>query len=133
MEHLLFISFQAKFWHKLSIKLFVVVAGHGGSTNNGNTARIFFKKDPAVTAAILKVDVNIVNLLGDLLDMFNNTARKPCSKLYEEKARELFNMLTSAPLGKFPLSQSVLRFLCHGHLFINHFDLRWYSPNIKIC
>jgi len=41
----------------------------------------------------------------------------------ETKARELFSMLTSPPLAKFPLSQSVHRFLCHGHLFISRFEL----------
>ena len=38
-------------------------------------------------------------------------------------AKELFGLLTSPPLDKFPLSQSVHRFLCHGHQFINHFEM----------
>ena len=59
---------QAKFWIMLSLKLFVVKHGHG-STNNGNTARSFFKKDPDVTASILKIDLKIVTLFAELLDI----------------------------------------------------------------
>ena len=114
---------QAKFWSKLKLRVFVVHAGHGGSSNNGNTARHFFKKDPAISAEILKIDVAVLHLFGDLLDMFNNPDSKPSSQLFETKARELFSMLTSPPLGKVPLSQSVHRFLCHGHLFIDRFEL----------
>jgi hypothetical protein len=115
---------KAKFWMWMSLKLFVVnTGGHGGTSNNGNTARAFFKKDPAQSAEILKIDVKVLHLFGQLLDMFNNPDSKPNSQLFETKARELFSMLTSPPLGKFPLSQSVHRFLCHGHLFINRFEL----------
>ena len=51
------------------------MGGHG-STNNGNTARIFFKTDPKMTASILKIDSEIVILFADLLDMFNDPNRK---------------------------------------------------------
>ena len=120
----LFLSFQSRFWqYPMNMKLYAVHAGHGGSTNDGNTARQFFKKNPELTANILGIDVKIVLLFSDLLDMCNDPIRKPCSMLFEEKAREVFGMLTSPPLGRFPLSQSVHRFLCHGHLFINQFEL----------
>ena len=101
----------------------MVHAGHGGTSNNGNTARKFFKKNPERTAQILDIDVKIVNLFAKLLDMFNNPTTKPSSVEYEEKARELFGLLTSPPLGKWALCQSVHRFLCHGHKFIDHFEL----------
>ena len=114
---------QARFWTFLSLRLYVVHAGHGGTSNNGNTARNFFKKDPVRTASILEIDVKIVNLFAMLLDMFNNPDTKPSSVEYEEKAKELFGLLTSPPLGKFSLSQSVHRFLCHGRQFIDCFEM----------
>jgi len=114
---------QARFWTFLSLRLYVVHAGHGGTSNNGNTARNFFKKDPVRTANILEIDVKIVNLFAMLLDMFNNPDTKPSSVEYEEKAKELFGLLTSPPLGKFSLSQSVHRFLCHGRQFIDCFEM----------
>jgi len=107
----------------MNLKLYVVHAGHGGTSNNGNTARKFFKKNHERTAQILDIDVKIVNLFAKLLDMFNNPATKPSSVEYKEKARELFGLLTSPPLGKWALCQSVHRFLCHGHKFIDHFEL----------
>jgi hypothetical protein len=114
----------AKVWSKLSLKVFVVHAGHGGSSkNNGNTARHFVKKDPIISPEILKIEVAVLQLFGDLLDMFNNPDSKPNSQLFKNKARELFTQLTSPPLGKVPLTQSVYRFLCHGHQFINRFEL----------
>ncbi len=58
-----------------------------------------------------------------LLNMFNNPDTKPSSVDYEEKAKELFGLLTSPPLGKFPLSQSVHRFLCHGRQFFDCFEM----------
>jgi len=115
---------KARFWQPpLNIRLYVVHAGNGGSSNNGNTARKFFKKIPEMTAKILDIDVKIVNLFASLLDMFNNPDTKPSSVEYEKMAKELFGLLTSPPLDKFPLSQSVHRFLCHGHQFINHFEM----------
>jgi hypothetical protein len=60
----------------------------------------------------------IVNLFAKLLDMFNNPETKPSCVEYEKNARELFGLLTSPTLGKFLLSQSVHRFLCHGHQFL---------------
>ena len=97
---------------------------HGkGSTNNGNTARKFFKKNPDVTASILGVDKKIVSLFAELLDAFNNPNIKPCSSTFNAKARELFDFLTSPALKRFPLTQSVYRFLCHGAQFIEHFEL----------
>jgi hypothetical protein len=113
----------AKFWNRLSLKVFVVHAGHGGSSNNGNTAGQFFTKDPAISAQILKIDVAVLHLFAELLNMFNNPDSKPNSQLFETRARELFSMLTSPPLGKVSLTQSVHRFLCHRHLFINRFEL----------
>ena len=100
----------------------MVKHGHG-STNNGNTARIFFKTDPKMTASILKIDSEIVILFADLLDMFNDPNRKPCCDMFYRKARKLFGMLTSPPLDMVPMSQSVHRFLCHGHVFIKNFEL----------
>jgi hypothetical protein len=42
----------------MNLGLRISVVQHGkGSTNNGNTARLFFKKDPVKTASILKVYV----------------------------------------------------------------------------
>jgi hypothetical protein len=97
---------------------------HGkGSSNNGNTARKFFKKNPEVTAFILGIDSKVVILFADLLDMFNDPLNRPCSKKYQAKAQDLFGHLTSPPLDRFPMTQSVHRFLCHGAAFINHFEL----------
>jgi hypothetical protein len=110
------------FWSKLSLRISCVQHGKG-STNNGNTARLFFKKDPAVTASILKVDANIVILFAELLDMFNDPKEKPCSIVFENKARALFDLLIAPPLSVYSITQSVHRFLCHGKLFIEHFDL----------
>jgi hypothetical protein len=101
----------------------VVHAEHGGTSNNGNTARKFFKKDPEHTAKILDIDITNCEPVCQLLDMFNNPETKPSSVEYEKKAWELFGLLTSPPLGKFPLGQSVHRFLCHGHQFIDHFKM----------
>ncbi len=58
-----------------------------------------------------------------LLDMLNNPETKPSSVEYEKNAREQFGLLTSPTLGKFLLSQSVHRFLCHGHQFIYLFKM----------
>jgi len=116
------LEMKDKFWNRLSIKLFVVKHGHG-STNSGNTARNFFKKDPNMTASILKIDPKIVILFGELLDMFNDPLAKPSSNMFHSKAREVFCMLTTPPLDIFPISQSVHRFLVHGHLFIEEFEL----------
>jgi hypothetical protein len=108
----------------MNLGLRISVVQHGkGSTNNGNTARLFFKKDPVKTASILKVDVQIVSLFAELLDMFNNPNEKPCSNLFEEKSKVLFNMLTHPNLAVYKIIQSVHRFLCHGAAFIDHFDL----------
>ena len=108
----------AKLWSKLSLKVFVVHARHGGSSNNGNTARHFVKKDPVISAEIMKIEVAVLHLL----DMFNNLTQSQTANFFENKARELFTQLTSPPLGKVPLTQSVYRFLCHGHQFINRFE-----------
>jgi hypothetical protein len=53
--------------------------------------------------------VQIVHLFTELLDMANNPDKKPCSTAFEEKAKELFSLLTSPALKRFPLSQSVHR------------------------
>jgi hypothetical protein len=116
------LELQAKFWRQLSIRLFVVMPGQG-STNNGNTARIFFKTNPILTAQILKIDPKVVTLFASLLDMFNDPNTKPCSNMFNRKAKELFGILSSPPLNVFPMSQSVHRFLCHGKDFIENFDL----------
>jgi len=116
------LEMKAKFWHRLSIKLFEVKHGHG-STNTGNTARNFFKKDPNMTASILKIDPKIVVLLGELLDMFNDPLAKPSSNMFHTKAREVFCLLTTPSLDIYPMSQSVHRFLVHGHVFIEEFEL----------
>jgi hypothetical protein len=94
-----------------------------GSTNNGNTARLFFKKDLAETASILNVDVKIVTLFAELLDMLNNPNEKPCRILFENKSRALFDMLITPPLTVYKITQSVHRFLFHGADFIEHFAL----------
>jgi hypothetical protein len=107
---------------KLGLRISMVQHGKG-STNNGNTARLFFKKDPAETASILNVDVKIVTLFADLLDMFNNPNEKPCRILFENKSRALFDMLITPPLNVYKITQSVHRFLCHGADFIEHFAL----------
>jgi hypothetical protein len=102
----------------------ISVVQHGkGSTNNGNTARLFFKKDPAETAAILKVDEQIVTLFSELLEKFNNPNEKPCKIFFENKSRVLFDKLITPPLNVYKIPQSVHRFLCHGAAFIDHFDL----------
>jgi hypothetical protein len=62
-------------------------------------------------------------MLGDLLDMFNDPNTKPSSQVFHTKAKEVFGKLTSSPLDIFPMPQSVHRFLCHGHQFIDHFEL----------
>ncbi len=116
------LEMQAKFWIKLSLKLFMVKHGHG-STNNGNTGRDFFKKDPNMTASILNIDPKIVIMLADLLDMFNDPITKPSSDMFYRKARELFGLLMTPPLDIYPMPQSVHRFLCHGHIFIEQFEL----------
>jgi hypothetical protein len=116
------LELKAKFWRQLNIRLFVVKPGQG-SSNNGNTARIFFKKDPNLTAAILKIDPKVISLFASLLDMFNDPNQKPCSNMFDRLAKELFGILTSPPLNVFPMSQSVHRFLCHGKHFIENFEL----------
>jgi hypothetical protein len=100
-----------------------VVQHDQGSTNKGNTARLFFKKGPAKTASILKVTLKIATLFAELLDMFNNPNQKPCSILFEDKSKVLFDMLTTLPLTVYKIIKGVHRFLCHGAAFIDHFDL----------
>ncbi len=102
------LEIQARFWVHLNLRVCEVKHGKG-SSNNGNTARKFFKKDSHVTATILGLDERIVCLFGELLDMFNDPNDKPCSTVFQRKARELFNLLTSPPCHRFPLSQSVHR------------------------
>jgi hypothetical protein len=113
---------QARFWARLNLRISEVKHGKG-SSNNGNTARMFFKNDSAVTAFILGIDSKIISLFAELLDMFNDRLQKPCSEVFDLKARELFDLLTSPPLDRFPMTQSVHRFLCHSAAFIEQFDL----------
>jgi hypothetical protein len=113
---------QDRFWEELTIRVSQVKHGKG-SSNDGNTARHFFKKNQSVTSDILGIDEKIIILFTELLDMFNDPIRKPCSKTFAEKARELFVLLTSPALKRFPITQSVHRFLCHGADFIDHFEL----------
>jgi hypothetical protein len=123
-------ALQVKFWASLNLRISEVKHGKG-STNNGNTARKFFKQDQDVTASILGVDRNIVCLFADLLDMFNDPNKKPSTVIFNVKARELFKLLTSPPLDRFPLTQSVHRLLCHGSSFIDHFELPTLSERIS--
>jgi hypothetical protein len=116
------LALQARFWARLNLRISVVKHGKG-STNNGNTARKFFKKNQAVTADILGIDRNIICLFAELLDMFNDPVDKPCSKVFETKAIQSFGLLVSPPLDRFPMTQSVHRFLCHGAAFIEEFEL----------
>ncbi len=51
------LSMQARFWQSMDLRLYVVHAEHGGTSNNGNTARKFFKEDPENTTKILDIDV----------------------------------------------------------------------------
>ncbi len=60
---------QARFWQSMGLRLYLVHAGHGGTSNNGNTARKFFKKNPERTAKILDIDVKIVNLFARCRDL----------------------------------------------------------------
>jgi hypothetical protein len=55
--------------------------------------------------------------------MFNDPKEKPCSIFFENKSKELFDMLCTPPLSIYKITQSVHRFLCHGKMFIDHFDL----------
>jgi hypothetical protein len=99
---------QVKFWACLNLWISEVKYGKG-STNNGNTARKFFKQNQDVTASILGMDRNIIHLFAELLDMFNEPIEKPSSVVFSTKARELFKLLTTPPLDRFPLTQSVHR------------------------
>ncbi len=101
----------------MNLGLRISVVQHGkGSTNNGNTARLFFKKDPVKTASILKVDVQIVTLFAELLDMFNNPNEKPCRNLFEEKSKVLFNMLTHPTLAVYKTFKASTGFCAMAHL-----------------
>jgi hypothetical protein len=104
------LALQARFWACLDLKISVVKHGKG-STNNGNTARTI-KKKQAVTANILVIDRNIICLFAQLLDMFNDSVNKPCSKVFETKARQLFGLLLSPPLERFPMAQVPVSWIC---------------------
>jgi hypothetical protein len=66
------------------------------------TLHVYFKKNQAVTANILGIARNIICLFAELLDMFNDPVNKPCSKVFETKARQLFGLLCLSSFGMIP-------------------------------
>jgi hypothetical protein len=87
-------ALQARFWARLNLGI-SEVKHYKGSSNNGNTGRKIFNKNPELTAFILGMGGKIITLLDELLDMFNGPLSMPCRKVFQPKVEKLFGRLTS--------------------------------------
>jgi hypothetical protein len=74
---------------------------HQVVTNNGNTARTFKKKPGSDSKHFGHCQKHYLSF-AELLDMFNDPVNKPCSKVLETKARQLFGLLCLSSFGMIP-------------------------------
>ena len=111
---------QTEFKARVGIEVFKVKQGCG-SSNDGNTARRFFRHPE--TPHILGIEREIVESLRDLVEMLNNPKVFPDHIEYQSKAEVLHEMLSSDEYSKFQIAQSVHRLIMHGSTYIRSFNL----------
>lgn len=121
-------SKKIDFESELCLKLFQVKIG-GGTSNDGNLCRKFFK-NAEKTADILELPLEIIQAFEDLNNIISNCKNIPDQKSFETISNFLLHMLTTVePFNKSPLTPTVHRLLVHGYQYIKHFYVQYPIPH----
>lgn len=108
---------QNEFWDKLSLRVDQPKANFG-STNDGNTARIFFRK-AAVSAAITGIDERLIHRFRVILSALSSESMINAGK-FENYAKETKSLLSELH-PKHRLTPTVHKILDHGASVIRYF------------
>lgn len=111
--------FKKRFRKYSGIRMFEVRQG-SGTSNDGNTARAFFK-DPTRSAELLEINPELVLQTRDLIGMISNQKEFIYSDLFDNKAKLVWELYNNEfnECGK-NMSTTFHRLVAHGGAFLNY-------------